>query len=107
VVVVALIIMVAGRFIESHRVAGQAMPDLPSPAFRSVRTATLTILIVAVALLAFLGILAIWEVIQDKDILYKSLSSLGILAFSAFLMTMICLEREKKLEKYGSGVASK
>lgn len=103
---VAVIIMVAGRFIESRQQAGgQMVPAMPSPAFRSIRSVTLTILIISVALLAFLGILAIWEVVQDRDILYKSLSSLGILAFGAFLMTMICLERENKFQKEGSGLS--
>ena len=55
---------------------------------------TLTILIISVSLLAILGVLAIWEVIKDKDVLFKSLSSVGIIAFGAFIITVTSLERE-------------
>jgi len=97
---VAIIIMAAGRFIEGRSdTVATAIPDSPSPIWRTIRRITLAILIASVSLLALLGVLAIWEVIQDKDVLYKSLSSLGILAFGAFIIVMTCLDREGKLNK--------
>ncbi len=55
---------------------------------------TLTILVVSTSVLAVFGVLAIWDVITDKDILYKSLSSVGIIAFSSLIIVMTSLERE-------------
>ena len=52
------------------------------------------VLIVAVTLLALFGVLAIWNVIADKDVLYRSLSSIAILAFAAFVVVITCLKRE-------------
>ncbi len=93
--VVAIIVMIAGQYME-----GKSHPDepvLPSPVFISIRKATLVILIVAVSFLALLGILSIWDVIADKDILYKSLGSLATLAFSSFLIVMTCMGQEGSL----------
>jgi hypothetical protein len=92
---VAVVVMVAGKFIEGRM--GQTeniAPVLPNPTFKVIRQMALTVLIVSVSLLAVLGVLAIWEVIKDKDVLYKSMSSIGILAFSAFIITATSLERE-------------
>lgn len=97
---VAVIVMISGRFIEKRSLT-ETLPELPSPVFKTARQVTLAVLIVAVSLLALLGVLAIWEVIKDKEVLYKSLSSLGILAFGAFVMVMTCLERENKLRSGG------
>lgn len=105
--VVAVIVMVAGRFIgvgHEQPVDG-ATVAMPSPVFPAIRKATLSVLIVAVSLLALLGVLAIWELIKDKEVLYRSLSSLGVLAFGAFVMTLTCLEREGKLQRAGKGVS--
>jgi len=97
---VAIIIMVAGRLLEGRSTSDNAVVlDTPNPMWKSVRVITLTILIASVSLLAFTGILAIWEVIRDKDIIFKSLSSLGILTFGTFIIVMTCLEREGKLDK--------
>jgi hypothetical protein len=93
---VAVVVMVAGKFIEGRgqQEVGMATPALPSPAFKIVRQITLTILIISVSLLAILGVLAIWEVIKDKDVLYKSLSSVAILAFGSLIIVITSLERE-------------
>lgn len=91
--VVAIIVIFAGRFIDSP--TPEATIVAPHPLFHSLRNLTLTILIISAALLAFLGVLAIWEVIDDISTLYKSLSSLAILAFSSLIIVMVCLEREQ------------
>jgi hypothetical protein len=95
---VAIIIMIAGRLIENRSsIDNSGVVDVPNPMWKSVRVVTLTTLIVSVSLLAFTGVLAIWEVIKDKDMISKSLSSLGVLSFGAFIIVMVCLEREGKL----------
>ena len=93
---VAIVVMVAGRFIEgrSQQETNIVISVIPNPAFKIIRQITLTILIISVSLLAILGVLAIWEVIKDKDVLFKSLSSVGIIAFGAFIITVTSLERE-------------
>jgi hypothetical protein len=94
--VVAVIVIVAGRFME-HKEAGMLVAE-PSPIFKSIRQMTVALLIVSVALLALVGILAIWELITDKTVLYKVLSSLGILSFGSLISVMTCLERENKFQ---------
>jgi hypothetical protein len=94
--VVAVIVIVAGRFME-HKDAGVIVVE-PSPIFKSIRQMTVALLIVSVALLALVGILAIWELITDKTVLYKVLSSLGILSFGSLISVMTCLERENKFQ---------
>lgn len=89
---VAVITMAAGQHMENR---SEAVPaEMPSPLWGMIRKATLTILIVSVSLLALLGVLSIWEIIQDKDILYKSLSSLTILAFGALIIVVTCRNME-------------
>jgi len=102
---VAIIVMIAGRFLEGRQAIEGVASDLPSPIYKDIRRITLTILIVCVSLLALLGVLAIWEIIQDKDVLYKSLGSLGILAFGAFIIVMVCLYREGKFNKQNKSLS--
>lgn len=87
---VAAVVILASRF-----VGDPATVALPSPAFRPVRNITLGTLIVSSVLLAFFGVLSIWDVITDKDVLAKTLSSLAIIAFSSLIAVMVCLEREQ------------
>jgi hypothetical protein len=91
--IIAIVIIVAGRFFESKDVLG-AVPEVPNPVFKVIRRITLGVLIVSASLLALLGVLAIWDVITDKEVLFKSLGSLAIIAFAAFIIVMTCLERE-------------
>ncbi len=95
---VAIVVIVASKFVgDSSTVA------MPSPGFRAIRNSTLATLIGSSSLLALLGVLSIWDVITDKDILNKSLSSLAIIAFSSLIVVMVCLEREQNplLKKRG------
>lgn len=97
---VAVIILVADHFMNPREVK---VPSDPSDGtqlvsqsdlmFKSIRTATLTILIVAVSLLALIGILSIWQVLSS-DVLHKSVASISIVAFSSFIIVLTCLERE-------------
>lgn len=93
--VVAAVIVAAGKFIEPKSVeGGLEVVDVPSPAFKSTRRITVAVLIVSAALLAFLGVLAIWDVVADKQTLYKSFGSLAVLVFTSFIVIMTCLGRE-------------
>ncbi len=92
--IVAVITMFAGRFIDTQQLDA-AMPPPSARGFKMLRHGTLYVLIAATAVLALVGVMAIWEVIRDMDILYRSLGSLGILAFSSFVVVMVCLERER------------
>lgn len=61
--------------------------------FTSIRSVSVLVLIVSAVLLAFMGLLAIWEVFE-KNILHKSLTSIGIIVFSCVVIALTCLERE-------------
>ncbi|MDO8492290.1 MAG: hypothetical protein Q7S34_01455 [bacterium] len=90
--VIAVIILAAGKFIDNKSEA-QALV-IPNPAFGSVRRMMLGVLIVSASLLALVGVLVIWDVIAEGEILWKSLGSIAIIAFSSFLVVMTCRERE-------------
>lgn len=87
---VAGVVIVASRFVGDPTTVA-----MPSPAFRATRNITLATLIVSSSLLAFFGVLSIWDVITDKDVLNKVLSSLVIVGFSSLIVVMVCLEREQ------------
>jgi hypothetical protein len=92
--VVAIVIIVAGKFIEPKDAQGQAVAQVPNPVFRALRRVTLGVLILSAALLALLGVLVIWDVVADSDVLFKSIGSLAVMAFCSFIIVMTCLERE-------------
>ncbi|MBI4086587.1 hypothetical protein HY416_01245 [Candidatus Kaiserbacteria bacterium] len=98
---VAAIVMVAGRFIDKHQTLTVSPGSVEAvdagavinPAFTAIRHLTLTTLIVFVSLLGLVGILAIWEILEG-DTVYKSLATMGIGAFSSFVVVVTCLDRE-------------
>jgi magnesium-transporting ATPase (P-type) len=92
--IVAIIVMAAGRFIDSRTEAELAIPEAPDPAFKSIRRIVLVVLIIGVSILAIIGVLTIWDVFSDSSILYKSLGSAAIMAFSSFVIVLTCLDRE-------------
>lgn len=99
---VSVVVLIAGRFIHARSVHDPATPpEVPNPIFTMIRRITLGFLIACASLLALLGVLAIWEVIPDKDVLFKSLGTLATLAFAAFVIVMACLEREKAYSSDG------
>ncbi len=96
---VAVITMIAGHFMAGR----QELSSVPqtenltleiNPVFTSIRRFTAAVLIIVLVLLAFLGILSIWEV-MTSDILHKAVSSMGIIVFSALIIVGTCLEREQ------------
>ncbi len=92
--VVAVIVIIAGRFIEGRQEVDILGVEAPNEFFKIIRRTTLTCLIVFASLLALLGVLAIWDVITDKNVLYKSIGTLATLSFGSFIIVMTCLERE-------------
>jgi len=90
---VAIIVMIAGRFVGRGQPSDIAIV-VPHPAFHMIRRLMIGVLIVAVSLLALLGVMAIWDVIEEKEVLFKSLTSIAVLAFAAFVVVITCLERE-------------
>lgn len=90
---VSVIAIVASRFVGDPSTAAEVAA--PNPGYRTIRNITLGTLIVSSSLLAFLGVLAIWDVITSTDVLHKSLSSLGVIAFSSLIIVMVSLEREQ------------
>ena len=94
---VSIIIMIAGRFMDGGKVAvmdanGLPVPEEVNPVFDRIRHTTIVLLIISVALLALLGVMSIWQIIGGPA-LNKSLTSIGIIAFSSFIIIMTCLER--------------
>jgi len=103
--IVAIIIIVADHFISGKssvaNLQANEVTHQPAPAesesiaiFRGLRVFTLTTLIISVALLAFFGILAIWEVLAG-EVLHKSIASIAVSAFVSLIIVITCLEREK------------
>ncbi len=66
------------------------------PLFTSLRYLTSTLLIVAVAVLALVGVMAIWDLITDNAVIMKTVVSMIILAFSSFIAIATCAERENR-----------
>lgn len=99
---VAMIVIGAGKFVGDPSVV---LEPVPRPGYRATRNITLTSLIVSSSLLALLGVLSIWDVITDTKIIHKSLTTLGIIAFSSLIIVMVCLEREQNQfwRKYAKG----
>ncbi|MDE2037650.1 MAG: hypothetical protein KGI69_00285 [Patescibacteria group bacterium] len=91
---VAAIVMIAGRAMDSRSEAVY----VPSPVWASLRKGTLGLLIAAVSILALLGILSIWDIISDQNVLFRSIGSVAILAFSALIIVGTCktMEGDKK-----------
>lgn len=96
-----LIIMFAEKFtshgvqIVSTTTPSSEMPVQAGSIFTGVRNFSIISLIAASIVLACTGLLAIWEVLPH-DTMFKTLSSLAIIAFSSFLIVLVCLQREKK-----------
>lgn len=111
---VSALVITSGRFLDSRsqkinsteNPMGNETPVVIeiNPAFTHIRRSIVVILIISTALLALLGVLAIWDV-ASGDILNKSLSSIAIVAFSSLMIVFTCLEREhhKLMQKKISG----
>lgn len=59
-----------------------------------IKRVAIWVLIVSVVLFTFLAILSIWDVLQ-KDVLGKSLSTLGVIAFAALIVVVAAKSYEE------------
>ncbi len=66
------------------------------PLFGAIRYLTSGILIVCITLLTIIGVMAIWDMITDKDTLAKVVGSMIVLAISSMIMVVSCADREGK-----------
>ena len=90
---VAAVVIVVGKFMDSRETQNSSLANIePSvnPAFISIRSGTVVVLVVSVVLIAFLGVLSIWEILSG-DVLNKSLSSMAVLGFAFLVIIMTCL----------------
>ena len=87
-----VIVMKAGKYFDKQE---PGMPRVVDPIFRQIRRSTLLVLIVSAALLALIGILAIWGVLPSGDFIEKSISIMVVVAFAALIIVMTCLDRER------------
>ncbi len=91
--VVAIVVVAASSFIDKSTDQNDTSV-IQKPVFTAIRNITLGVLILSAVLLAFLGILSVWDVITDHTIVSRSFSSLAILTFSSMIIVMTSLERE-------------
>lgn len=89
---VSVVISIAGRALDKSTLPEGASPII-DPSFKIIRHITLGSLIISAAILAFLGVLAIWEVVAG-DVMARSLASLATISFLSLVIVMVCLERE-------------
>jgi len=95
--VVAVIVMTAGKSIGVN--PNDAVIYAPNPGWASLRKGTLGLLIASVSVLALMGVMTIWDVIADKDVLYKSLGSVALLAFVSLIIVVTCQSMEGTVAK--------
>ena len=91
---ISIIIMVASRFTADSQDAVFSSSEVSTTLFTRLRKITLVALSIAVVLLGLVGVLAIWEILQDRENLYKTVSSIAVLVFAAVVIVFVCTERE-------------
>lgn len=92
-----LVVFAGGFFRRGEEVsagAEQLTPFETNPIFPFIRKTSVTFIIASVVLLALFGIMSIWEVFP-RETLFKSLSSIALIAFSFFIMVLTCMVNEK------------
>ena len=61
----------------------------------TIKKVAVAILIISVCFLTFLAVLSIWDVLS-KDVMYKSLSTIGVIAFAALIVLVAAKSLEEK-----------
>lgn len=69
---------------------------------KQIQNIAIGIFIVSVAVLTLVAVLAIWDVF-GKDTLYKSLSTIGVLAFSSLVVIVATRAMEKNSNNNNGG----
>jgi len=90
---IALVVVFAGSYLGDKPEDGAVA--VPQPQFRSIRNITLITFIASATILALVGILSIWDVIDNATVLAKTIATLSVLAFSSLIIVLISLQREQ------------
>ena len=86
-VFVTVVILIASKYV------GRNETPTPWPIFSSIQRITIGSLVISSALLALVGVLSIWEVLEGVSV-GRSVASLAIIAFISLVTVMVCLERK-------------
>lgn len=92
---VCVVVVLGYRFLHPDHKQEENTANTWRPVFQTLRTMSLSTMIATAVLMGLLGILGIWEVLQE-DFFWRSLSSIAIVALTASVITVVCLEREGK-----------
>ncbi len=91
----SIIVMFASKSMSTNTVQNEDQNSLV-PIFTGVRYVTSGLLIICITLLAIIGVMAIWEVIKDKEVLNRVIGSMLVLAISSLIIIVACADRESK-----------
>lgn len=92
--IATLIISVASSMADNKvGMANTSQINIPNPLFSAIRHSTIAVLIVLVVFLTLFGVMAIWDMIGGQ-VVDKSLSTMGLLTFSAVVINITCMQRE-------------
>lgn len=69
--------------------------------FKLIQNIAIAIFIISTAILTFVAIMAIWDVFE-KDVLYKSLSTIGVVAFASLVVIVAGRFIDKHKDSDGS-----
>lgn len=69
---------------------------------RTIQNVAIGIFIVSVAILTLVAVLAIWDFFE-KDVLYKSLSTIGVISFASLIIIVATRAIEKHQNKDSQG----
>jgi hypothetical protein len=99
---VSIIILIADNFLDKERTeskiiidpqTGNEMVVSGNLSFQVIRNSSIVILIISAVFLALIAVLSIWEILNET-ILSKSVSTIGVIAFSTLIAVVTCLNRE-------------
>lgn len=99
--VVSLAVIIASRYMysdEELRASGDpsVFEESSLAIFAALRKSTVVILIVSSTILGLIGVLAIWDFIENNEVIGKTLATLGIIIFSSLVIILVCIIRARK-----------
>ncbi len=108
VLFVGTVIAISSRYMHSNEELSAHVEDEQAElssleVFKVIRKMTVSLLIGFSTLLAFIGVLSIWEFIKDKSVLDKVLASISCLIFSSIIIIAVCVLRSKR-DSFGDSV---
>ena len=94
--VVAIVMLVPGRFIDHNKISAHSDEKFDARMkthFADIRHASLIMLMTAGGWLGLIGVFSIWDMLE-RDVLFRSISSIAVLGFLTFITVIMCHERE-------------